>query len=117
MCDCDFTQPEFFTSQIRKARKEHTCCECGSKINPGDNYYFYSGKWEDNISSYKTCNDCQELAKEALECYGLGEMYDSLWECEIITHEEREDEDIVISLDERVDVVSQYPNLKVKLKG
>ena len=42
-------------------------------------------------------------------------MYEQLWDCELIGKDE-EDEGKVISLDDRLEVVSQYPNLRVKIK-
>lgn len=70
--------------------------------------------WDGTIKDYKTCKDCAEVG-ELLECYGLGEMYEQLWDCELIGKDE-EDEGKVISLDDRLEVVSQYPNLRVKIK-
>ena len=55
--------------------------------------------WGGNIKDYKTCKDCAEVG-ELLECYGLGEMYEQLWDCELIGKDE-EDEGKVISLDDR----------------
>lgn len=112
MCSCDFTQPDFWTSVDRKARKPHKCCECGSEIKVGETYNYASGKWEDEVKNYKTCGDCVKIG-ELLECYGLGAMYEQLWDCELIG-KDSEDEDLVISLDDRLDVVSQYPKLKVR---
>ena len=114
MCSCDFIQPDFWTSVNRKAKKPHTCCECDVEIKKGEIYNFCSGKWEGEVKSYKTCGDCRKIG-ELLECYGLGEMYSELWECEYIKKDEN-DEGKVISLDDRLEVVSQYPNLKIKLK-
>ena len=114
MCSCDLIQPDFWTSVDRKANKNHVCCECNREIKKGETYNYSSGKWDGTIKDYKTCKDCAEVG-ELLECYGLGEMYEQLWDCELIGKDE-EDERKVISLDDRLEVVSQYPNLRVKIK-
>jgi len=113
MCSCDLIQPDFWTSVDRKANKNHVCCECNREIKKGEKYNYASGKWDGAIKDYKTCKDCAEIGK-LLECYGLGEMYEQLWDCELIKY--WEDEDLVISLDDRLEVVSQYPNLKIVVR-
>jgi hypothetical protein len=46
---------------IRKARKQHKCCECGNVINIGENYQYVSGIWDGEPSSYKTCESCSSV--------------------------------------------------------
>lgn len=41
----------------RKARKAHTCSECGRDIQPGETYTLEVGK-SDDIEVYKTCSHC-----------------------------------------------------------
>lgn len=57
MCD----QPQCYTYKVRKARKEHQCCECGTNIEKGKTYHYISGIWDSKAYSYKTCNECREL--------------------------------------------------------
>ncbi|CRI56376.1 hypothetical protein [Pseudomonas sp. CCOS 191] len=51
--------PAFHTEAHRVARKRHTCTECRGHIEPGDRYEFVSGLWEGDVSTYKTCADCE----------------------------------------------------------
>ena len=67
--DMDYFAPEFFVSKDRKARKAHTCCECGATINTGDNYRVESGKWEGVFNYYKTCSACIEI-RDKFFCEG-----------------------------------------------
>ena len=78
----DAEQPKFFSQQTKIARKQHSCCECGSSIEPGERYEYVSGLWED-FCVFKTC----------LFCVGVREDYNShayederapfecLWDC------------------------------------
>lgn len=59
-------QPEFFTSLIRKAKKEHVCGECKSVIKKGERYEYASGKWDGEIDSYKTCLSCVDVRDEVI---------------------------------------------------
>lgn len=67
-CDWDdYATPECYIHQIRKAAKEHKCCECRGVIRKGENYHVHSGIWEGEPARYKRCADCQAFACE-LEC-------------------------------------------------
>lgn len=66
--DCE-SFPDFFTKAIRKARKVHKCGECSREIQPGEKYEYYSGRYEDKFSVYKTCLDCVSIRK-AFFCEG-----------------------------------------------
>lgn len=75
--DCD--EPcEFADVSMRKARKPHKCSECGRRINPGEKYEHYWGKFDGEVSAIDTCAVCAEIA-DAFYCdgrlYGGG-----LWE-------------------------------------
>lgn len=52
--------PKCSTVVIRKARKEHKCCECRKVISKGDKYEYLSGVW-DEPQSYKTCISCADM--------------------------------------------------------
>lgn len=60
-CYCDYDIPEFYRSEIRRARKPHQCCECGAQIEPRDEYEYASGKYEGTMFSHKTCRRCYNL--------------------------------------------------------
>jgi hypothetical protein len=85
-CDCEW--PKFFTQTVRKARKNHKCCECSSPINIGDKYDYSSGKWDDFVGSYKTCLECSKLKiwldKKTDCCVAFGELRTELIESDII---------------------------------
>jgi len=53
--------PECYQEKSRRARKEHKCCECQSKINPGDRYKYISGVWNRRGQSFKLCLECHTI--------------------------------------------------------
>lgn len=60
MCE-DADYPEFLRENYQRSRKEYKCCECGISI-PKNSIYFYSvGKWDGDISYYRTCSNCQSI--------------------------------------------------------
>lgn len=74
--------PEFINSKEITAKKEHKCCECGARIQPGDKYEVTSGKWhESGFHSFKTCMVCVAIL-DAFFCDGnsYGHMREDLWE-------------------------------------
>ena len=85
MCDC--VTPSAFNEIMRKAKKEHNCCECRQKIKPGEKYQYCSGVWDGVPDSYKTCLLCvnlrgnyaneaeQDVAFEGLKEAISGEFY------------------------------------------
>jgi len=79
-CSCiyveDYDEPEFYSATERKARKEHSCCECGRTIEPKEKYEHVSGKWDD-IQTYKTCLDCVSVRKSFF-CEGYYHL--NIWE-------------------------------------
>lgn len=66
-CYCDVDDPPIFWSErnIRRARKQFRCCECGGPILPGESYREFSGKWYSEIETYRTCALCVELKEWA----------------------------------------------------
>lgn len=76
--DVDCGETEFMRTEIRKARKPHTCSECGKIIAPGEKYEHATGKTDGDLWAYDTCLICAEIA-EAFYCHGrwFGGM---LWE-------------------------------------
>lgn len=60
MCE----RPQAYSHKLRKARKDHECCECSGIINKGENYHYHSGIWEFEPDSFKICVDCELLREE-----------------------------------------------------
>lgn len=85
-CSCVYvdsydSQPEFYNEKMPIARKQHICGECGRKIERGEPYENFSGKWEDTFSTYKTCNNCLSIRDEFFcEGWSFGFLYENLWE-------------------------------------
>jgi hypothetical protein len=50
--------PSCSNTITRTARRQHTCCECGTNIHPGDVYEYASGVWDGEPGSFKTCMAC-----------------------------------------------------------
>lgn len=61
MCE----SPATYMMRVRRARKEHRCCECGGKILKGESYNYHSGVWDGQGRSFKVCVDCDLLRKIA----------------------------------------------------
>jgi hypothetical protein len=82
-CSCDYAAPEFMSQNVRTARKVHQCYECGCSIDPGTKYEETFGKWEGDISHFKTCHLCLEIRDWArisvpCFCWGFGEMLENI---------------------------------------
>lgn len=60
-CECDSDGPEFFDSREVRARKQHKCCECGKAIEKGEIYEYAVGKWDGDIDTFHTCEECADL--------------------------------------------------------
>lgn len=54
--DCE--RVEIFQKVDRKARKEHSCSECGRPIAIGETYHYVAGKIEGRLDTYYTCSHC-----------------------------------------------------------
>lgn len=68
--------PEFFRIHHPRARKTHTCYECREAILPGSRYELYSGRWDGDMNSYKTCLSCAEI-RDHFACSGF--LFGELW--------------------------------------
>ena len=69
---------QMFTKHNRKARKKHRCHECGKAILPGEEYRYESGKWDDEISSFRTCLDCLSIRDEIFCSFVYGNVWEDL---------------------------------------
>lgn len=78
MCE----MPTIFNSDTFKARKEHTCCECGGTISPGEEYVRNEGLWVGEWGTYKQCLACNRLQdwmiSNGSECVAFTQVYDHL---------------------------------------
>lgn len=67
--------------KIRKARKQHECCECRETINPGEEYCHESSLFDGGWATHKTCMSCKRIRDDCMKCGWLwGEMWDELHE-------------------------------------
>lgn len=72
-CSCDYDPAEFYRSvDVKSARKEFRCDECGHPIRPRDSYERVTAKWDGGIATFITCKHCVELrnwAKISVPCF------------------------------------------------
>ena len=78
-CSIDYDGPDVYSRTIRKARKEHRCCECGDWIRVGERYEYITALYPDcsGWDEFKTCLPCANLAM-SMGCrqhMGLVEMF------------------------------------------
>lgn len=60
-CVCDYDPPDWYERRVFTARKMHKCYECSGIILPGEQYEHVVGKWEGDVSVFKTCERCVDL--------------------------------------------------------
>jgi len=93
-CECiDSDPPEFMSQRIRTARKQGRCYECRCSIEPRTKYEETFGKWDGNVSNFKTCQLCLEVRNWAqisvpCFCWTFGEMLEDV---KILVDEARRD--------------------------
>lgn len=73
----DGDRPGFCNSTLRVARKPHKCTECGEAIAAGMRHEITTGKWGDEISTFRTCLSCREI-RNHFGCEGW--VFGQLWE-------------------------------------
>lgn len=77
-CD-DIEPPACVTVRIRRAQKEHRCCECRRGIRPGARYEYVSGIWDSRAASYKTCLRCVAIRRALYsDCWIYGTLRQDL---------------------------------------
>lgn len=59
--------PSCFSVTLRRAMKEHRCCECPAPIVPGEMYELASGVWDHQGRAFKTCLPCAEVRQDFLK--------------------------------------------------
>lgn len=92
MSGCDCEMASCWRQSERRARKSHTCYECGEPILVGETYSYQSGVWDGRGSSFHMHVNCEEwrlalsTAIEArpdlglCECFPLGHLFLALSE-------------------------------------
>jgi len=84
-CDCSIDidySGELVHESFPIARKKYKCCECGEVIEPGQKYNRYTGKWENEFSTFNTCMGCYRIRMQY--CYYgwvFGELADQIADC------------------------------------
>lgn len=53
-----------YTRTLPCARKPHRCCECFGWIEKGEFYERFSGVWDGNPATFKTCGDCNLIRRK-----------------------------------------------------
>lgn len=81
MCYCDdLDPPRFHSERTYRARKKHTCCECGRAIAPGTEYVAVTGLWDGIVERFKICRHCDAI-RSLLESDDMCAPYTMLVEC------------------------------------
>lgn len=85
-CDCSADVfddgPSCCVVKVRKARKSHTCEECGDTIKPGQCYEYSSGIWDGEPNDHKTCLTCVAIRDRYCPGgYYYGELATQIEEC------------------------------------
>lgn len=63
------------STEVRKARVEHQCCECHQPILPGAKYEIATGVYEESFWQAKTCMICRAIRDDLCDGY----VYGALW--------------------------------------
>jgi hypothetical protein len=83
-CSCDYDPPSWYSQRnVKAARKEHQCEECGCTIRIGEPYEDTCGMWDGYVSRFKTCLRCVALRQWArisvpCFCWAHGNLHDDV---------------------------------------
>lgn len=90
-CYCDYDPPSVWSeTNIKAARKQHKCEECGRTIEAGEPYNYVWGIWDGYDQTFKTCQNCKALRdfvtiSTPCYCWAHGDSFEGLkehlWEC------------------------------------
>lgn len=61
---------EVWRNTVRRAQKEHTCCECLRMIQPGESYHIEAGLLDGHWDDSKTCAHCYRAGSWLLTVCG-----------------------------------------------
>lgn len=76
-CDGTYEKREV---RVRKARKEHTCCACQTRILPGHFYANIFTLFEREVTVYKRCGACEKTHEHLVQlCRENTDPYDNMW--------------------------------------
>ena len=80
-CYCEIGEcPKFSRDSFPKSRKQHTCCECGSIIDIGEQYHCFTGMW-DKFMIFRTCLICHKIRIEVEKTIGKSPAFETLYDC------------------------------------
>jgi len=83
-CDIDMDSPvDIVVQEMRTARKQHWCSECGAEICSGARYEYVFGKHEGDLFTNKVCASCLRV-RAGTFCrgrYPLGCMWEDIAMC------------------------------------
>lgn len=76
----EYGDPPYFyhTTIVKSSRKPFKCSECREQLPIGTSYEKVVGKWDDEISIFRTCPLCQEI-RSYFSCDGTWTLT-SVWE-------------------------------------
>lgn len=75
--DYDGDEAKFYTEKAVTARKPHQCNECRDAIERGHHYHRVTGKWDDEVRTYRFCEPCWEIMGEFSE---VGRTFGVTWD-------------------------------------
>lgn len=78
-CDFDGESPDFSERKMVKARKKHTCSECGQIIIKGTEYELIKGCWNGVFHTNKTCPDCLSMREVFFNTFFFGAIWGDMW--------------------------------------
>jgi hypothetical protein len=90
-CSCDYDPPEFYSTDVHRARKPHRCEECRGVIAVGESYEYVAGKWEGCFSHFRTCQRCTDFRQWMLNnlpcfCWLIGALFENAREAAYEAH-------------------------------
>lgn len=76
----DYGEPaDFHREKLVRARKGHTCGECGETIEPGDLYERVTGLWEGEWLRNKTCARCVNVRTDYFDAWVYGALVEDFY--------------------------------------
>lgn len=82
ICNYDYEGFDYVNIVIRKARREHVCCECKEIIKVGSNYQYVHGVYDAHWYTYKTCQRCVTIRDDYCSSgFVYGWLYEQIGEC------------------------------------
>lgn len=84
----DYELPSVSSTFLRKARKDHVCCECRRTIEILATYEVHNACMDGSWSVFKTCGECLELRAKFQESgdgsYPIGDLVLACEEVDLI---------------------------------